>query len=130
MDQMNQAGPGPTPSDQLVRKLSEAASGSAAWMKFLGVMLIIDGVMLAITGIGLLICWLPIWLGVILFQAAGDAEMASKGAAAKLLDYVQRVNRFFLIQGILALLILVFSLVMLFVFGMAVFWGLLAQVAG
>jgi len=130
MDQMNQAGPGPTPSDELVRKLSETARSSSTWMKFLGVMLIIDGVMLAITGIGLLICWLPIWLGVILFQAAGDAEMASKGAAVKLLDYIQKVNRFFLIQGILALLILVLSLVMVFVFGMAVFWGLLAEMAG
>jgi len=127
MDQMNQAGPGPTPSDQLVKKLSETASGSSTWMKFLGVMMIIDGVMLAITVIGLLICWLPIWLGVILFQAAGDAEMASKGAAPKLLDYVQRLNRFFLIHGILALLILVVSLIMVFVFGMAVFWGLLSE---
>jgi amino acid permease len=130
MDQMNQAGPGATPSDQLVRKLSEIARGSSAWMKFLGVMLIIDGVMLAITGIGLLICWLPIWLGVILFQAASDAEMASKGAVVKLLDYVQKVNRFFLIQGILALLILVLSLIVVFFFGMAVFWGLLAEMAG
>jgi len=130
MDQMNQVGPGLTPSDQLVRNLSETARGSSTWMKFLGVMMIIEGVMLAITGVGLLICWLPIWLGVILFQAAGDAEMASKGAAAKLLDYVQKVNRFFLIQGILALLILVLSLIMVFVFGMAVFWGLLAEMAG
>jgi hypothetical protein len=127
---MNQAGSGPTPSDQLVRKLSETASGSSAWMKFLGVMLIIDGVVLAVTGVGLLLCWLPIWLGVILFQAAGDAEMASKGAAAKLLDYVQKLNRFFLIQGILALLILVFSLALVFLFGMAVFWGLLGEMAG
>jgi hypothetical protein len=130
MDQINKAGPDPTPSDQLVRTLSQTASGSSAWMKFLGVMMIIDGVMLAITGIGLLICWLPIWLGVILFQAAGDAEMASKGAASKLVDYVRRVNRFFLIQGILALLILVLSLIMAFVFGMAVFWGLLSEMAG
>jgi hypothetical protein len=130
MDQLNQAGPGPTPSDQLVRKLSETASGSSTWMKFLGVMMIIDGVMLAVTGIGLLVCWLPIWLGVILFQAAGDAEMASKGAAARLLDYVQRLNRFFLIHGILALLVLVVSLIMLFVFGMAMFWGLLSQMSG
>jgi hypothetical protein len=130
MDQMNQTGSEPTPSDQLVRRLSETASGSSAWMKFLGVMMIIDGVMLALTGIGLLICWLPIWLGVLLFQAAGDAELASKGAAGRLMGYVQKVNRFFLIQGILALLVLVFALVMLFLFGAAVFWGLMGEMAG
>jgi hypothetical protein len=90
MDHMNQAGPGQTPSDQLVKNLSETASGSSTCMKFPGVMMIIDGVMLALTGIGLLICWLPIWLGVILFQAAGNAEMASKGAAVRLREHGDR----------------------------------------
>ena len=125
MDQMNQTGPGPTPSDQLVRKLSETAAGSSTWMKFLGVMLIINGVLVACTGLGLLICWLPIWLGVILFKAAGDAEMASKGAAGKLVDFVAQLNRFFLIHGIMALIYLVLFLVFLFVFGMAAIWGLM-----
>lgn len=130
MDQRNQTPPGSSPSDSLVRELSQTAAGSSAWMKFLGVMMIIDGVFLALTGVGLLICWLPIWLGVILFQAAGDAEMASKGAAGKLLSYVQKVNRFFFIQGILALLVLVISLVLMFLFGMAVFWGLMGELGG
>ena len=129
MEQMNQVGPGPTPSEELVKRLCETAVSSSSWMKFLGVLLIINGVMVACTGFGLLICWLPIWLGVILFRAAGDAEIASKGAAVKLVDFLEKLNRFFLIEGILALIGLVISLIFIFVIGMAGFWGLMSGLA-
>ena len=47
------------------------------WMKLLGVMMIISGALQVLTIIGILWAWLPIWLGVLLFQAAGAAEEAS-----------------------------------------------------
>jgi hypothetical protein len=78
-----------------------------------------------ISVVGIIICWLPIWLGVILFKAAGDAETASRGAPTMLLGFVQRINKFFLIAGILALISLIVSLVVLFVVGMAAIWGTL-----
>ncbi len=62
MAHMNPVGPGPTPSDELVRELCETAVGSSTWLKFLGVMLIINGILVACSGFGLLICWLPMWL--------------------------------------------------------------------
>jgi hypothetical protein len=125
MEQVSQTASSPTPSEDLVKKLCETVVGSASWMKFLGVLLIIYGVVIACTGIGLLICWLPIWLGVILFKAAGDAELASKGAPQKLMDFVQKINKFFLIEGILALIGLIIFLIVIFVVGMAVIWGLM-----
>jgi hypothetical protein len=94
-------------------------------MKLLGVLLIIDGVLLIFTLIGILICWLPIWLGVILFKAAGDAEAARRGVSYQLLGFVQKINKFFLISGILALIAIIIWLIMFFVVGMGALWGAL-----
>lgn len=113
-----------SPSEDLVRQLSNTASGSAGWMKFLGVLSIIQGIFLVFTIWGILICWLPIWIGVILFKAAGDAEIASRGAPTRLLDFLQKINRYFLIQGILALIAIIIGLVVIFVVGMAAIMGL------
>ena len=115
---------GPSMSEQLVRQLSQTACGSSGWMKFLGVLSIIQGIFLIFTIWGILICWLPIWIGVILFKAAGDADLASRGAPGKLMDFLQKLNRYFLIQGVLALIAIIIGLVVLFVAGMAFFMGL------
>lgn len=126
MDAMNQApqpAPAGTPSEQLVKYLCDNVARSATWMKLLGVLLIIDGVIMLISIVGIIFCWLPIWLGVIIFKAAGDAEAASGGAPRQLGDYVLKINRFFLISGILALIYLIVGLILFFVFGMAAIWS-------
>lgn len=133
MDAMNQAAqpapaaPAGTPSEQLIKYLCDNVAKSATWMKLLGVLLIISGLSLIISVVGILICWLPIWIGVILFKAAGDAETANKGVPQQLAEYVQKINRFFLIAGILALIELIIGLIFFFVFGMAAIWGFLGS---
>ena len=113
--------PSASPSDQLVRQLSENVARSSGWMKFLGVLSIIQGVLFIFTLWGILICWLPIWLGIILFKAGDDAETASRGAPKRLLDYVAKLNRYFQIQGILALILIILVLIGFFLAGMAFF---------
>jgi hypothetical protein len=123
MDAMNQAAqPAPqgTPSEQLVKYLCDNVARSATWMKLLGVLNIINGIFMIISVIGIILCWLPIWLGVILFKAAGDAEAASRGEPGRLAEYVLKLNRFFLISGIVALFWLIMGLILVFVF-----WALL-----
>ena len=130
MNEMNQAaGPAPaaTPSENLVKQLCGNVARSATWMKLLGVLLIIDGVIMAITIIGILICWLSIWLGVILFKAAGDAEAAQGGAPPQLLGFVQKINKFFLISGILALIWLIIALIFIFLAGIGGILGVLGS---
>jgi hypothetical protein len=126
MNQVNQTAQppaGPSPAEQLIKQLCENVARSSTWMKLLGVLLIIYGVFLIVTLVGILICWLPIWLGVILFKAAGDAEAAQKGAPPMLFSYIQKINRFFLIEGILALIGLIIGLIMIFTFGMFALWS-------
>jgi hypothetical protein len=131
MDQMNQTplqpASGAGTADHLIKEVCGSVAGSATWMKLLGVLLIIDGIFMIITIVGILICWLPIWLGVILFKAAGDAEAAQGGASQMLLGYVQKINRFFLISGILALIGLIFMLIFLLVVGVGGILGVLGS---
>ena len=81
-----------------VRAIMRPLTDGKFWMKLLGVMMIIS----------VLWAWVPIWLGVLLFQAAGAAEEASAGgdvaAATRATD---KLRLFFMIQGILMLIALV-----------------------
>ena len=129
MDEMNRPAPQPASgaAEQLLGQLRGSVASSATWMKLLGVLMIIDGIFMIVTIIGILVCWLPIWLGVILFKAAGDAEAAQRGASQMLVGYVQKMNRFFLISGILALIWLVFFLIIIFMVGIGGMLGVLSS---
>lgn len=107
----------PQASADLLRRLSDEVRRGGGWMKFLGVLSIVQGILLIFTLWGILICWLPIWIGWILFKAADDAEIASRGAPTRLLDYAMRINRYFTIQGILALVMILAALIVLLVVG-------------
>ncbi len=113
MEMMQQPG-GP---EETLKRACRIAADSAGWMKLLGVLSIIQGVMIVFTLWGILIAWLPIWLGVILFRAANEAEMSTAGLTGHLESYLKRLNKYFLIQGILALVMIVAGLIMAFVFG-------------
>ena len=71
--EMNAANPATT-----VREVGLPIYQSKGWLKFLGVLSILQGIMAAITLVGLVIAWLPIWIGVVLHRApdvhAGDTE--------------------------------------------------------
>jgi hypothetical protein len=90
-------------------------------MKLLGILSIVQGVFAIFTIWGILVCWLPIWIGLILYRAAGDAEMASKGAPQSLESFLQRINRYFLIQGVLTLVGIIVAIIMVMVLGFAFF---------
>jgi hypothetical protein len=113
MEMMNQQ----SSSDDALKRACMVASQSAGWMKFLGVISIIQGILAVLTIWGIIVAWLPIWLGIILFRAANEAEMASAGLPEHLQAYLGRLNKYFLIQGIVMLLFIVFMLVMVFVAG-------------
>ena len=68
--------------DAQARKNAKAMTG---WMKFIGIMTIIGGCFQALTIFGLVIAWLPIWMGVVLTKAGSKAgEYADKGDFASL----------------------------------------------
>ena len=90
------------------------------WMKLLGVVMVLSGILTALTLVGLLVAWLPIWLGVLLFQAAGRVESAvAADDALSLRESLAKLKTFFVVQGILLLICLVGTAVAMLVGGLS-----------
>src|SRR5690606_18391985 len=72
--------------DDSVRAIMRPLVTGKLWLKVLAVAMIFTGAIQALTIIGILWAWLPIWLGVLLFQAAGAAELASQSGDVALAE--------------------------------------------
>jgi hypothetical protein len=89
-------------SDAQARKNAKAMAG---WMKFMGIMTIIGGCLQAISIVGLVIAWLPIWMGVVLTKAGSKAgEYADKGDFASLEGMTGQLKTYFTISGIMIII--------------------------
>ena len=97
------------------------------WMRFLGVIMIVVGALYAITIIGLLFAWLPIWLGVLLFQASSRIEYAYQGGGAvSFMESLQKLKIYFIINGVvvlISLLIVAVAALVGLLGGLATFWS-------
>jgi hypothetical protein len=88
------------------------SSGMVGWMKFIGIMTIIGGALQVLSIVGIAIAWLPIWLGVIMVQAASRAkDYADKGDEASLAAMTGKLKTYFTISGILMIVSLVVGIV-------------------
>lgn len=95
-------------TDDAVRAIVRPLLDGKLWMKLLGVMLMISGALQVLSLIGILWAWVPIWLGALLFQAAGAAdEAAASGRLEAAVRATDKLRLFFMIQGILLLIALI-----------------------
>ena len=105
---------------QLIREVSAPLFAAKGWMKFLGVLMIIYGVLMAITVVGIIICWLPIWIGVLLFQTAKAMESTqASGSKMELYGVMSKLKMYFTIYGVLALIGIIVSVIAVFTVGLA-----------
>ena len=87
--------------------------GSQMWLKFLGVMNIIQGIIAAMTIIGIIFAWLPIWMGVLLFRAGSSIESARMNGDKTLFILSQEnLKTYFIINGVMTLMIVGFLLLL------------------
>lgn len=93
------------PQDTLVKELSLPLCQSKGWMKLLGILAILWGISMALSIVGLIIAWLPIWMGVTLYRAANAADLALvTGDYQNLARALAKLRLFFTVMGVLALL--------------------------
>jgi hypothetical protein len=91
--------------DSSVREVSAPLYKCKGWMKFVGVMSIISGVLCAFTIIGIVICWLPIWQGILLWGAASAIEDANRsGHKHDMTAAMDKLKTYFTIMGVLGLI--------------------------
>ena len=93
----------------IVSRVVGPLDASAGWMKLIGTVSIIYGVLTALTIIGLLFAWLPIWLGILTRKAATQAQLAyASGDESAAIASTDSIRIIFKIQGILLLIGLIF----------------------
>ncbi|MEJ2059894.1 MAG: DUF5362 family protein [Gammaproteobacteria bacterium] len=116
-----------TETDQTIAQIALPLFNAKGWMKFLAVLMIIYGVMMVFTIWGILLCWLPIWIGVSLYQAATAVERAYISQQTdELVRAMMRLKTFFTVQGVLMLITLVLSAAGFLMMG----FGMFAMMAG
>jgi len=87
-------------SEDKVKRAVLKLEQSAGWIKFLGVVQLIYGILTAITLVGIL--W--IWLGLVLIKVANNLRLAKEGDDESLVEASQNLSTFFTVWGIIALL--------------------------
>ncbi len=97
----------PHDSGEIVRRLATPLAEGRIWLKLVAVLLIANGVLTALSIVGLLIAWLPIWMGVVLFQSSNAIDEAHAGGdEAAMIRAQQRLRTFFTISGVMVLVML------------------------
>ena len=107
----------PTATD--IRSIIEPLARGKFWMQLIGVMMIIYGAITALSIVGIIIAWIPIWAGAVLMQAAGAVHRAYTTSAPEEASYAMgKLRVYFTIFGVLTLLGLILMIVsMLFGIG-------------
>lgn len=115
-------------SNALVTELSTPIFQAKGWMKLVGVLMIIYGVLVALSIVGIIIAWLPIWMGILLFQAASNAEQANMtGDQTALFTALSKLKTYFTIMGIMTLISIV---MMILAFALGIGGALLSGAGG
>jgi hypothetical protein len=110
-----------------IRTISGGLYSAKGWMKLVGVLLIVYGVLTALTIIGLVVAWLPVWMGILLFQSAKAVEICyEQSDPAFLTESLNKLKTYFTIMGVLTLIGLILGILSFVLGGL----GALASLAG
>ena len=86
----------PVKDEFALQEIKNVAVSTSGWLKFIGIFFIIYGGLIAITIIGIIIAWLPIWMGILLYSAgkkAGDAQYTNN--PMYLVEMMRKFKTFF-----------------------------------
>lgn len=101
-----------TPTEMsLIHYLDEPLWRSKGWMTFMGVLLVIYGALMALSIGGIILCWLPIWVGVTLMSAAKNIRGAAEFNDEKCLRVaLEKIGLCFKIWGVVTAIVLVLTI--------------------
>lgn len=100
-----------TQGEEIIQRIQDISFRMNGWLKFMGIVMIISGALTALSIVGLIVAWIPIWLGVLLLQAGGKASNARlTNNPMELVVMMDKLRLFFVIAGILVIVELVFLL--------------------
>src|SRR5690625_4592337 len=102
-------------NNELIKSVSSPLYGARGWIKLLAVVALIYGVLMATGIVGLIVAWLTMWLGALLWPRTRALEQASLAGDTERFLYAQKkIATWFTITGIVLLLQLLLMLVVMF----------------
>ena len=106
--------------NNVVREVGGILYTAKGWLKFIAIVMIIGGVLTALSLVGILVAWVPIWMGVVLYSASNKIEIAyQSGDKMQLMEACNKLKTYFTIQGIMLILSIALSLFSFLIFGSA-----------
>lgn len=96
----------------VVRRLLDPLYRAKGWIKFAGIMSIIYGALNALSIVGIIVAWLPIWMGIVLVSSSKLIEKAYQSDQEQ--DMVMSLNKlgtYFKIFGVVMIVIMVIAIV-------------------
>ena len=97
-----------------VQRVAEPLYRAKGWMKFMGVLTIIYGGLLVLSLSGIIIAWLPIWLGIVLCSASSKIGLAFETDNENELNAsLKNLATYFRVSGIAALVIIIIAVIAL-----------------
>ncbi|GAB4338353.1 MAG: hypothetical protein Kow0037_22270 [Calditrichia bacterium] len=106
------------PDSQILTQIESIGLNMKGWLKFLGILNIVMGAFQALSIVGIIIAWVPIWMGVLLLQAGNKASQAKMlNNRRQLILMMDKLRLYFIIQGVIFLVMIVFAVVGIFMFG-------------
>jgi len=108
----------------LVQQLSSISGNMAVWMKLLGIVYIVQAAITTLFTffVGIIVAWLPLWLGILLFQAGNRASMVAVAKKPEeLVSMLDKLRLFFIINGVVLIVFLAIGIMALILVGGNVF---------
>ncbi len=117
-------GPPSSPGMLRVQDAARPLFEAKGWMKLLAVLSIVGGALYALSIVGIIVAWLPIWIGVLLWKAAAAVENAhATGSAEEFLTSQAKLKTLFTIYGVVTLVGLILAVIAILVVGGAIITG-------
>lgn len=107
-----------TTSSDTMARLAERARSMSGWLQFVGVVTLGAAIPSVLSIVGIVFAWLPIWLGVLLFQAGTAAR---RGTDDELIRMIERLRLYFIVQSVVIIVALVVFAVAFAFFGSIMF---------
>ncbi len=112
----------PLKDEAAIQEIKRTSIEMSGWLKFIGIVAIVYGALIALTIIGIVIAWLPIWMGITLFSAGKKANDAHyTGNPMHLVDMMRKLKTFFIVQGVLLIIGLIGILLAIITVGVGLF---------
>ncbi len=101
-----------TAQSSAVKRLIEPLYQAKGWIKFAGIMSIISGALSVLSIGGIIVAWLPIWMGIVLMSSSKFIEKAYINDQERdMLTSLDKLRLYFKIFGIVLIVMLVIGII-------------------